>query len=68
MRGRQPVRKDVWYIGGKRRWCSKRQRVGVIPFGFIVSAAAPFLGKVAKSLLKKEIGGMRRKRQTWEKK
>ena len=53
MRGKQSVRKGVWYIGVKIRRYSKRQRGGAISFGLIPSAAAPFLGKVAKPLLKK---------------
>ena len=63
MRGKQSVRKGVWYIGGKRRRYSKRQRGGAIPFGLIASAAAPFLGEVAKTLLKKIFGGRRRRRR-----
>ena len=53
MRGKQSVRKGVWYIGGNRRQYSKRQRRGTIPFGLIASGAVPFLGEVAKPLLKK---------------
>ena len=63
MRGKQSVRKGVWYIGGKRRRCSKRQRGGAIAFGLITSAAALFLGEVAKPLFKKSFGGRRRRRQ-----
>ena len=50
MRGKQSARKGVWYIGGKRRRYSRRQRRGAIPFGLIASATAPFLGEVAKPL------------------
>ena len=39
-------------MGAKKRRYSKRQRGRGIPFGLIASAAAPFLGEVAKPLLK----------------
>ena len=52
MRGKQSVRKGVWYIGGKRRRYSKKERGGAIPFGLTAIAAAPFFGEVAKPLLK----------------
>ena len=42
------------YWGQKKRRYSKRQRGRGIPFGLIASAAAPFLGEVAKPLLKKK--------------
>ena len=41
-------------LGAKKRRYSKRQRGRGIPFGLIASAAAPFLGEVAKPLLKKK--------------
>ena len=63
MRGKQSVRKGVWYIGGKKRRYSKKQRGRGIPFGLIASAAATFLGKVTKALLKKMFGGRRRRRR-----
>ena len=63
MRGKQSVRKGVWYTGSKRRKYSKRQRDRLILFGLIASAAAPYFGEVAKSLLKKKIGGRGRRRQ-----
>ena len=63
MRGNQSIRKGVWYIGGKRRRYSKKERGGAIPFGLIASAAAPFLGEVAKPLLKKNFGSRRRRRR-----
>ena len=52
MRGKQSVRKGVWYIGDKRRRYSKKERGGAIPFGLTAIAAAPFFGEVAKPLLK----------------
>ena len=39
-------------MGGKRQYIKKQRGTG-IPFGLIVSAAAPFFGEVAKPLLKK---------------
>ena len=63
MRGKQSVRKGFWYTGGKRRRYSKRQRGTAIPFGLITSTAAPFLGEIAKPLLKKFFGGRCRRRR-----
>ena len=63
MRGKQSVRKGVWYIEGKKRRYSKKQRGRGIPFGLTASAAATFLGKVTKALLKKMFGGRRRRRR-----
>ena len=62
MRGKQSVRKGVWYTGGKKRRYRKQRGRG-IPLGLIASAAAPFLGEVAKLLLKKCFGGRRRRRR-----
>ena len=56
MRGKQSVRKGVWYVGGKKRRYRKQRGRG-IPFRLIASAAAPFLGEVAKPLLKNFFGG-----------
>ena len=52
MRGKQSVRKGVWYTGGKKRRYRKQRGRGT-PLGLIAPAAAPFLGEVAKLLLKK---------------
>ena len=58
-RGKQYVKKGVWYIGGKKR----KQKGGSIPFGLIASLTAPVLGEVAKPILGKMFGrGRRRKR------
>ena len=55
-RGKQYVKKGVWYIGGKRKG-------RVITFGLIASLAAPVLSDVAKPILGKILGrGRRRKR------
>ena len=63
MREKQSVRKGVWYIGGKKRRYIKKQRGKGIPFRLIASAAAPFLGEVAKPISKKIFGGRRRRRR-----
>ena len=58
-RGKQYVKKGVWYIGGKKR----KQKGGAIPFGLIASLTAPVLSEVAKPILGKMFGrGRRRKR------
>ena len=62
MRGKQSARKSVWYIGDKKRRYRKQRGRG-IPFGLIASAAAPFLGEVAKPLLKFFFGDRRRRRR-----
>lgn len=71
MRGRQFVKKAVWYIGGKRRKLGKRkkkeQRRKGLPIGLKVSAAGPFLGENTKPISKKNFGGRRRKRKRWDK-
>ena len=53
MRGKQSVKKGVWHIGGKKR--RYKQRGKRFPIGLIASDAAPFLGEVAKPILKKKI-------------
>ena len=65
MRGRQSVRKGVWYIGGRKRRGRKiyrKQRGKGLPLGLIASAAAPFLGEIAKPIFKKIFGGRRHRR------
>ena len=58
-RGKQYVKKGVWYIREKKR----KQKGGAIPFGLIASLTAPVLGEVAKPILGKMFGrGRRRKR------
>ena len=61
-RGKQTVKKGIWYIGGK-----KKQKGGAIPFGLIASLAAPVLGEIAKPVFK-TIFGRGRKRRKWYKK
>ena len=65
-RGKQSVRKGVWYIGGKYKRASKRRKKqtgGAIPFGVIASLAAPVLGEVAKPIFKRILGRGRRKKR-----
>ena len=60
MRGKQSVRKGVWYIGGRKRLrqrTKRGQRGKGLPIGLLVSAAAPLLGEVTKPLLKKFLMG-----------
>ena len=57
MKGKQSVRKDVWYIGGRKRRGRKiyrKQREKGLPLGLISSAAAAFIGEIAKPLFKKK--------------
>ena len=59
MRGKQSVRKGVWYSGGRKRRKKiyKKQRRKGLPLGLIASAAAPFLGEIAKTLFEIFFGG-----------
>ena len=52
-RGKQIVKKGVWYIGGKKRKRKQKQKGKGFPFGLVSSAAAPFLGEIAKPIFKK---------------
>ena len=58
MRGKQSVRKGIWYIGGKRKRAPKRkkQKGGAIPFGLLASIGAPILREIVKPLLGKILG------------
>ena len=64
-RGRQSVKKGVWYIGGRyRRAPKRRQKGGAIPIGLISPLSAPVLGEIAKPILDKILGrGLRRRRR-----
>ena len=57
-RGKQIVKKGVWYIGGKKRKRKRKQKQKGkgFPFGLVASAAAPFLGEIAKLIFKKNFG------------
>ena len=48
-RGKQYVKKGVWYIWGKKR----KQKSGAIPIGLFASIGAPILGQIAKPILGK---------------
>ena len=66
-RGKQSVRKGVWYIGGKYKKAPKRkkQKGGAIPFGLLASLL-PILGEVAKPIFGKILGrGRRRRIRRW---
>ena len=62
-RGKQVVKKGIWYVGGKKKRKQKQKGKG-FPFGLVASAAAPLLGEIAKPILKKifERGRKKRKR------
>ena len=50
-RGKQTVKKGVWYLGGKKRTGRRKKQKGKgFPFGLIASAAAPLLGEIAKPI------------------
>ena len=54
MRGKQSVRKDVWYIGGRKRKrrikIKKRHREKGYLIGLLASTATPFLVETAKPI------------------
>ena len=55
MKGKQSVRKGVWYISGRRRRKKKKRQIGrCVPIGILVSAAAAasFIGEIAKPIFK----------------
>ena len=54
-RGKQVVKKGIWYIGGKKKRKQKQKGKG-FPFGLVASAAAPLLGEIAKPIFKKNLG------------
>ena len=53
-RGKQVIKKGVWYIGGKKKRKQKQKGKG-FPFGLVASAAAQLLGEIAKPILKKNL-------------
>ena len=58
-RGRQYVKKGVWYIGGK-----EKQKGAGLSIGLLASIGAPILGELAKPVLGKFFGrGRRRSRR-----
>ena len=70
MRGPQSVKKDVWYLGGRKKKqvvrkkkLKKGQRDKGFPLGLLASVGVPFLGEIAKPIIKKFFGrGKRRYR------
>ena len=58
-RWKQIVKKGLWCIGGKKRKRKRKQKQEGkgFPFGLIASAAAPFLGEIAKPIFKKNFWG-----------
>ena len=48
-RGKQVVKKGVWYIGGKKRKRRRTQKGKGFTIGLIASATAPLLGEIAKT-------------------
>ena len=67
-RGKQVVKKGIWYVGGKKKRKQKQKGKG-FPFGLVASAAAPFLGEIAKPIFKKNfLGKIKTKRlKRWNK-
>ena len=55
-RGKQYVKKGVWYMGGKK----EDKKEGAIPFGSLLSIATPVLDEVAKPIRGKIFGRGRR--------
>ena len=63
-RGKQSVKKGLWYIEGKyKRARKRRQKGGTIPLGLLASIGAPILGEIAKPILGKVLGRGRRRRR-----
>ena len=61
-RGKQSVKKWIWYIDGKRK-TRKRQRGEGFPLGLLASIGPPILGEVTKPILGKIFGRGRRRRR-----
>ena len=61
-RGKQVVKKGIWYVGGKKKRKQKQKGKG-FPFGLVASAAAPLLGEIAKPTLKKNFGRGKKRRK-----
>ena len=59
-RGKQSVRKGLWYVGGKYK---RGKKGGAIPIGLIARLAAAVLGEIAKSILGKLLGRGRKRRK-----
>ena len=46
MRGKQYIKRGVWYIGGKKR----KQKGGAFSLGLPASIGAPIIGEIAKPI------------------
>ena len=55
-RGKQIVKRGVWYIGGKKGKRKQKQKGKGFPFGLVASAVALLLGEIAKPIFKKIFG------------
>ena len=65
-RGKQSVKTDFWYIGGRKG--KRRQKGGAIPIGLLASIDASVLSQIAKRIFRKKIDRGRRRRRKREKK
>ena len=61
-RGKQSVKKGIWYLGGRYKK-SKRQRGKGLPFGLLASIEAPILGEIEKPIFGKIFGKGKKKRR-----
>ena len=60
-RGKQYIKKGVWYIGKKKK---RKQKGAGIPIGLLASIGAPILGEIAKPIFGNIFGrGRRRSRR-----
>ena len=56
-RGKQSVKRGLWYIEGKyKRARKRRQRGWALPLGLLASVGAPILGEIAKTNTRKNTG------------
>ena len=64
-RGKQSVKKEVWYIGGKYKRAPRKKKTKRQShlFGLIASLATPVLAEVAKPILGKIFGRGKRRRK-----
>ena len=60
-KGKQSVKKRVWYIGSKIKEKKKDKKVEGIPIGLVASPAAPVLRQIASPILKQIFGKGRKK-------
>ena len=63
-RGKQSVKKSLWYIGEKyKRARKRRHNGGAISLGLLASIGVPILGEIPKPILEKVLGRGRRRRR-----